>query len=96
MLQPLPVNHMSHKVLQAQALQAGKQIEPGIGDKAVVVDTVVLAEQQGTCAVLVPAVGALQGQAWVLAYWAFLGCQLELTRQGPESWRYWRRRSIAA
>ena len=88
MLQPLPVNHMSHKVLQAQELQAGKQIEPGIGDKVVVVDTVVLAEQQGTCAVLASAVGAR-----VLAYWAFLGC---LTRQGPGSWRYWRRRSIAA
>ena len=84
---------MSHKVLQAQELQAGKQIEPGIGDKVVVVDTVVLAEQQGTCAVLASAVGALQGQTRVLAYWDFLGC---LTRQGPESWRYWRRRSIAA
>ena len=54
MLQPLPVDRMSHKVLQAQTLQAGQQIvpgmvgtereEPGIGDKAVVMDTVVLAE----------------------------------------------------
>jgi len=60
------VAHISHKVLQAQALDTGLQVVAGM------VGTVV--EQQGTCAVLVSAVGVLQGQDQALACSAFVGC----------------------
>ena len=70
------VADISRKVLQAQTVadMVGTEEEAGIADKAVVVDTVVQAEQQGTCAVLVSAVGVLQGQDQVLAYSPFVGC----------------------
>ena len=71
------VADISRKVLQAQTVAdmvGTEKEEAGIVDKAVVVDTVVQAEQQGTCAVLVSAVGVLQGQDQVLAYSPFVGC----------------------
>ena len=57
---------------------AGAEMEQaGTGDMAVVVDTVLQAEQQGTCAVLVSAVDVLQGQDKALACWAFVACVQE-------------------
>ena len=54
---------MLHTGQQVVAGMAGTGKEDtGTVDKAVEVDTVVLAEQQGTCSVLVSAVDAHQGQ----------------------------------
>ena len=79
------------KVVQAQALRTGLRMVAGmvgtqkgetdVGDMAVVVDTVALAEQQGTCAVLASAVDAHQGQDQTPA---FVGSDQELA----QTWEY--------
>ena len=68
------VADISRKVLQAQTVAGMVGTEKEEADKAVVVDTVVQAEQQGTCAVLVSAVGVFQGQDQALPYSPFVGC----------------------
>ena len=58
-----------------------ENVETSVDYKAVVVDTVALAEQQGTCVVVVSAVDAHQGQGQALAYQTSVACDQELAQE---------------